>query len=216
MLAVLALHIAVIGWVGRRVPSPHPHPAPDTSRRMVYITLPARAENKARPSETSTQGPTAPTEVTREHAIPASTRAPAPRATKAPATATPEPALTAGDRQAVRERDGAGDEVAPLRGEGSKEQPAATPDLDLGSGVMKQATQGSKGAVSQMAERSHAGSLINDAPSASQRLSGQMEHAAIPDCLREDALKHSAVPLGGLLAIPSLVHAAMSGSCKTP
>ncbi|AKJ30801.1 hypothetical protein [Caldimonas brevitalea] len=67
-----------------------------------------------------------------------------------------------------------------------------------------------------MAERSQAGPLNSDLPAPGQRLSAQMKEAAIPDCLREDALKHAPVPLGGLLAIPSLVHAAVTGRCNTP
>jgi hypothetical protein len=89
--------------------------------------------------------------------------------------------------------------------------PASAP-LDLGT---RSAIARSKGSTRQMAEAS---GQVLDTPktTAAQQLAGGIQDAGIESCFGAGATKHEhpALAMGGLLAAPGLVVAALSGRCK--
>ncbi len=103
--------------------------------------------------------------------------------------------------------------VAPSAVAGS----AAAP-LHLGANVIRAAVAGSKGSVRRLAESS--GQLLDTpSPTKEEVFAAAVGSAGIPDCLRPDALKQDtshigAIGFGGILAVPFLAHAAITGKCK--
>jgi hypothetical protein len=59
--------------------------------------------------------------------------------------------------------------------------------------------------------------LGNETAPAAARLGQHMASGAVPDCLRnapDDETKSKPVAIGGLLALPFVAYAAMTGKCK--
>lgn len=78
---------------------------------------------------------------------------------------------------------------------------------------------GTKGAVQQLASASGQ-TLHSPRISASERLSTAVADSGIPYCLQADGLKHDPPQIGplgvrGVLVAPFMVHAALTGKCKT-
>jgi hypothetical protein len=99
-------------------------------------------------------------------------------------------------------------------------EPAASapPQLSIDDVVIRSAVRSSKGAVRSLAEAS--GQMLDTPQETKDRqLTDAVVHAGNPDCLRPDALKHDPphvgpIELKGILTIPFLTHAVISGKCK--
>ncbi|MDI4633541.1 hypothetical protein J7U46_10825 [Pelomonas sp. V22] len=91
--------------------------------------------------------------------------------------------------------------------------------LDLGAGTVRSAMSLSTGAVQRLANASSQ-ALHSPRMSESERLRASVADAGVPGCLRADALKHDPPAIGrigvqGILVAPFMVHAALTGKCKT-
>lgn len=56
-------------------------------------------------------------------------------------------------------------------------------------------------------------------PTKDERLAAAVAAAGVPDCLRPDGLKHDPpvigfIAFGGILAVPFVAHAALTGKCR--
>lgn len=84
----------------------------------------------------------------------------------------------------------------------------------------------SRRAIRNAARDPHLAGRVNEqfgvrSASRDERLIAAAQRAARPDCLRADALKNdppeiAGIGLGGLLALPFLPHAALTGKCALP
>ena len=95
---------------------------------------------------------------------------------------------------------------------------SASAPIDLGDAVIRSAVARSKGAVRKLAEASGQ-ALDPPKPSKDELLAAAVAQAGVPDCLRDDGLKRDPPVIGpiafsGLLAVPFVVHAAVTGKCQ--
>ena len=95
---------------------------------------------------------------------------------------------------------------------------SASAPIDLGDAVIRSAVARSKGAVRKLADASGQ-ALDPPKPSKNELLAGAVAQAGVPDCLRHEGLKRDPPVIGpiafsGLLAVPFVVHAAVTGKCK--
>ena len=96
----------------------------------------------------------------------------------------------------------------------------ASPDTDLLD------TDASRRAIRSAARNPNLAGRVNEqvgvrSPTRDEQLSAATRQAGRPDCLRADALKNdppeiAGIGLGGLLALPLLPHAALTGKCALP
>lgn len=96
---------------------------------------------------------------------------------------------------------------------------APTRHLNLGAGTVRSAISLSTGAVQRLANASGQ-ALHSPRVSESERLRVSVADAGVPGCLQPDALKHDPPAIGpigvkGVLVAPFMVHAALTGKCKT-
>ena len=86
---------------------------------------------------------------------------------------------------------------------------ASEPPLRLDADVMRRAALGARSDLDRRI-------AVDRTPHASrdQVLAARAEQAGTPSCLAPDATRHEPLPLGGLLGLPVLVHAALSGKCR--
>jgi len=86
---------------------------------------------------------------------------------------------------------------------------ASEPPLRLDADVMRRAARGARSDLDRRI-------AVDRTPVASRDevLSARAAQAGVPSCLAADATRHEALPLGGLLGLPVLVHAALSGKCR--
>jgi hypothetical protein len=95
-----------------------------------------------------------------------------------------------------------------------------SPDTDLLH------TDASRRAIRSAAHQPNLASRVNEqvgvrSPTRDEQLSAATQQAGRPDCLKADALKNDppeigGIGLGGLLALPFLPHAALTGKCALP
>ena len=95
---------------------------------------------------------------------------------------------------------------------------SASAPIDLGDAVIRSAVARSKGAVRKLADASGQ-ALDPPKPSKDEFLAVAIAQAGVPDCLRDDGLKRDPPVIGpiafsGVLAVPFVVHAAVTGKCK--
>lgn len=110
--------------------------------------------------------------------------------------------------------------AAPVQRPASAAAPvgSASAPIDLGDTVIRSAVARSKGAVRKLAEASGQ-ALDPPKPSKNELLAAAVAQAGVPDCLRDDGLKRDPPVIGpiafsGLLAVPFVVHAAVTGKCQ--
>jgi hypothetical protein len=89
---------------------------------------------------------------------------------------------------------------------------ASQPPLRLGADVLKRAARSSRSDLGQMVESDMASQAR--AGSRDQKLETAIREAGVPGCLRPDAMKHEPIQLGGLLGLPVLGHAVLTGKCR--
>lgn len=95
---------------------------------------------------------------------------------------------------------------------------AASAALSLDAATLRAALPAGKSAVQQLADASGK-SLHTRRPSKDEQLAASIADAGVPGCLRPDAMKHQPakigpIVLGGVLAAPFWVQAALTGKCK--
>lgn len=158
--------------------------------------------------------------------IPPAPPRPRPTAVAAGSSATARPA----DRQAPPQPTADTDSPSEARASVMREarssdagDTTAAPDasgaLKLDPATLRSAISSGKSAVQQLAERSGKPLAHTQRPSKDEQLAASIADAGVPGCLRPDAMKHDApkigpVVLGGILATPFWVHAALTGKCQ--
>jgi hypothetical protein len=197
VLASAVLHGVLLSQL-RTAALPQPAPEPMPPVLMAHLWLPAptlRPPQPEMPATPAERSPTAKPAAPRTARQPPVSVADVPLTTALPADAhSPEP-------------------MQPLP-PSAPSSPHADRPLDLSPQAMGQAVRRNATPSLAQAAREQLGS--EPAPAAA-RLGQHMASGAVPDCLHnapEGEGKSSPVAIGGLLALPFVVYAAMTGKCR--